>query len=201
MTATAPVRPPLGLPRGSVRAIVTLMIVAVVIVLTVREEPLTALLAETLMVALAHYFTSRRLIKLPPDVKRKLEADGILEHEPHPLYLPQHAVRVIIVLAFMGLAAWLIREEKIWKPDVLSTLVVVFAYFLGVILSSILLWRSKRTLAGTQTLVWWEDLKAVAVMLAIAGLLTAYLLGQQAALPDWFANGTFGLILFYFGSR
>src|SRR5262249_36360605 len=53
-------RPPLGLPNGSVRALLTLLIVAVVFVQVARGHQIEALWTETLMIALAHYFTSRR---------------------------------------------------------------------------------------------------------------------------------------------
>src|SRR5215471_7312168 len=72
-------RPPLGLPRGSVRALLTLMIVAVVAVEVARGREFEVLWTETLMIALAHYFTSRRFIHLPVVVLRRLEEDGYLE--------------------------------------------------------------------------------------------------------------------------
>ena len=45
----------------------TLMIVAVVMAQLVRGQEVELLWTETLMIALAHYFTSRRFIKLPPE--------------------------------------------------------------------------------------------------------------------------------------
>lgn len=53
-------RPPLGLPTGSVRALLALLIVAVVIVETIRGHAIDELWSETLLIALAHCFTSRR---------------------------------------------------------------------------------------------------------------------------------------------
>jgi hypothetical protein len=60
-------RPPLGLPSGSVRALLTLLIVAVVMAQVVRGREVEPLWTETLMIALAHYLTSRRFLHLVPD--------------------------------------------------------------------------------------------------------------------------------------
>jgi hypothetical protein len=55
-------RPPLGLPSGSVRALLTFLIVAVVLVQLARGRDVETLWTETMMIALAHYFTSRLLV-------------------------------------------------------------------------------------------------------------------------------------------
>ena len=60
-TAPPDLRPPLGLPRGSVRALLTLMIVGVVAAKLIRGLQVELLWTETLMIALAHYFTSRQI--------------------------------------------------------------------------------------------------------------------------------------------
>src|SRR5437016_928678 len=99
-------RPPLGLPNGSVRALLTLLVVAVVITQVCRRREIEPLWTETLMIALAHYFTSRRFIHLAPDVIRRLEVEGHVEVESNPLYLPRHSIRAIILLAFAGLAIY-----------------------------------------------------------------------------------------------
>src|SRR5258708_35293113 len=68
--------PPLGLPNGSVRALLTLLIVAVVIAQVARGEKVSTPWTETLMIALGHYFSTRRVLKLPPGLGHQLEADG-----------------------------------------------------------------------------------------------------------------------------
>ena len=101
------VRPPLALPSGSVRALLTLIVVAVVIVELARGHDLQLLWTETLMIVLAHYFTSRKFVQLPREVVKRLKDEGHLEEEAQPLFLPRHSIRVVIVLAFVGLAVWL----------------------------------------------------------------------------------------------
>src|SRR6185436_15787490 len=105
-------RPPLGLPTGSVRAILALLIVAVVIVETVRGRQIDELWSETLLIALAHYFTSRRFVGLSSDVLRRMEDEGHLPRESNPLYLPRHSIRALIVLSFAGLAYYSIEVQR-----------------------------------------------------------------------------------------
>ena len=52
-------------PSGSIRGLLTLLIVAVIIAEVARGRSVEILWTETLMIALAHYFTSRRFIQLP----------------------------------------------------------------------------------------------------------------------------------------
>ncbi len=182
------------------RAILALIIVGVVIVQTLRGESMDVLLGETLMITLAHYFTSRRLIKLPRDMLKRLEEEGQLEPERNPLYLPRHAVRVIIVLAFVGLAVHLARESRL-ADQALGTLGVVFAYFLGLIVSGFVRWRAQRGGGPGRPPIWWEDGKALLVIFVAAAFAVATITEQTSWMPDWYRNTTFGVILFYFGSR
>src|SRR6187549_3903244 len=94
--------PPLGLPVGSVRAMLTLFIVAVVTVSVARGQDLDLIWTETLLIAMAHYFTSRRFVALPPEVLKRIQKEGILDHEKQPLYLPRHSIRFLILAAFVG---------------------------------------------------------------------------------------------------
>ena len=166
----------------------TLMIVAVVIVQMARGQEVEVLWSETLLIALAHYFTSRRFINLAPDVIRRLAEDGHVETESHPLYLPRHSIRAILVLAFVGLALYLYRHERLFQSEAVSILGVVFAYFLGI-------------MARLRRVRGWEDLKAGVVLLVLLCTAGAYLSDRADMVPHLLRNITLGLVLFYFGSR
>ena len=203
MTALLPpsseTRPPLGLPRGSVRAALTLLIVAVVIVDLMRGRDAEPLWIEALMIALAHYFTSRRFINLSADVIRRLEAEGHIELEPRPLYLPRHSIRALIVLAFVGLAVYLFREDKLLQSQALVILGVIFAFVLGTMARGIRSWWTRghpgKAMRG------WADIKAAAVLLILAYTAAAHLFDRPDLAPTQMQNVTLGLVLFYFGSR
>ncbi len=182
------VRPPLGLPKGSVRALLTLLIVAVVIVQLGRGREVELLWTETLMIALAHYFTSRRFIRLSPEVIRRLTDEGHIEEEPRPLYLPQYSIRLILVLAFIGLAVYLYRQDRLFHSQAISILGVVFAYLLGIV-------ARMRSVRG------WEDLKAVVVLVVLLATAVPCLFDRGDLVPRQMRDITLGLVLFYFGSR
>jgi len=192
-------RAPLGLPNGSVRAILTLLVVAVVIVQVCRRREIEALWIETLLISLAHYFSSRRFIHLSPDVIRRLEAEGHLESESHPLYLPRHSIRALIVLAFVGLTIYAYREEQLFQHPALSVLGVVFSYLFGMLVRLLIDWWNKGR--PSPALRGWEDLKAITVLAVLCFTAGAYLCDRADLVPHHLKNITLGLVLFYFGSR
>jgi hypothetical protein len=180
--------PPLGLPTGSVRALLTLLIVAVVVVQTVRQQEIELLWAETLMIALAHYFTTRRFLNLPPDVVRRLAAEGHIETEANPLFLPRYSIRIILLAAFVGLAVYLYQKNQLLDSPALPILGVVFAYVLGI-------------MARIRGVRLWEDLKAAAVLLMLIATAIPYFLNRPDLVPNQMRYVALGLVLFYFGSR
>ncbi len=191
--------PPLGLPTGSVRALLTLIIVAVVVTKMVFHHPPDSIWIETLLIALAHYFTSRRFVALSPEIMRRLEDDGAIDRERHPLYLPKNTIRFIIIAAFVGLGAHLYREERLFEPKTISLLSMVFAYLLGAIVGGISNWLSRRRsqpASGT-----WGDIKALVVLAGMLTIAVVELLDAGAMLHPLVERVSLGLTLFYFGSR
>lgn len=188
MSAPPEIRGPFGLPNGSIRALLTLLIVAVVIAQLGRGQEIEVLWTETLMIALAHYFASRRFVKLPPEVLHRLTEEGHLELESRPLYLPRYTIRAVLILAFVGVAVYLYRQDRLFQSQSLSILGVVFAYLLGIV-------------ARFRTFRAWENFKAVVVLLVLIGTAGAYLLDRGDLVPHLMRNITLGLVLFYFGSR
>jgi hypothetical protein len=192
-------RPPLGLPTGSVRAVLTLLILAVVVHEVVLGRLVAVIWTETLVIALAYYFTYRRFVSLPRDVITRLEREGALPREPNPLGLPRHSIRILIVLTIGGLGAYLYREGRLLDEQVITIFGTALCYLLGVFISAFTTWWSK----GRKTLAthFWEDIKAAAVLLIVAATAVLYFLKGPEMVPHWLQTTTVGLVLFYFGSR
>ena len=191
--------PPLGLPTGSVRALLTLIVVAVVVTKMVFHHPPDSIWIETLLIALAHYFTSRRFVALSPEIMRRLEDDGAIDRERQPLYLPKNTIRFIIIAAFVGLGAHLYREERLFEPKTISLLSMVFAYLLRAIAGGISNWFNRRRsqpASGT-----WGDIKALVVLAGMLTIAVVELLDAGALLHPLVERVSLGLTLFYFGSR
>ena len=191
--------PPLGLPTGSVRALLTLIVVGVVVTKFARGGQPEMLWIETLLIAMAHYFTSRRFVSLPPAVMQRLEQEGVIEKERQPLYLPRNSIRTIIIGAFVGLGIFLSREQRLFEPSAIALLSMVFAYLLGAIVGSISKWFTKRRsqpITGT-----WGDIKALIVLGAIIVAAVPELFDIGMQLPPVGNRIALGMALFYFGSR
>jgi hypothetical protein len=164
------------------------MIVAVVIVELARGHEVELLWTETLMIALAHYFTSRRFIQLSPELIHRLTEEGQIEAESRPLFLPRFSIRVILIVAFVGLAAYLYRHDRLFHSQAVSILGVVFAYLFGI-------------LARARSVRGWEDLKALVVLVILVCTAVPYLIDRADLVPRQMRDITLGLVLFYFGSR
>jgi hypothetical protein len=192
--------PPLGLPQGSVRALLTLIVVAVVVSNLARGRETEVLWVQTLLVALAHYFATRRIVALPNEVIERLEQDKVIEQERHPLFLPRYSIRLIIVASFVGVAVFLFREGKLFEPKTVSLLGIVFAYLLGTLIRGVTQWLHRRRTAPPHHL--WADLRALAVLgtlLVVA--IPEFMDPKPYQVPHRMLEVALGLVLFYFGVR
>jgi len=192
-------RPPLGLPVGSVRALLTLFIIAVVTMSVAKGRDLDILWIETLLISLAHYFTSRRFIDLPPDVLKKIQEEDLIEDDHQPLFLPRHTIRFLIIAAFVSLGVYLYQEKRLLEPRSVSLLGIVAAYVLGCIVRGLAAWVGRRSENPPSRL--WGDLKALVVLGAVILVGIPELLDAEASLPPEAHKVALGLLLFYFGSR
>jgi hypothetical protein len=177
----------------------TLLILAVVVHEMVRGRLVAVIWTETLVIALAYYFTYRRFVSLPAEVMTRLEREGALAREPNPLGLPRHSIRILIIVTFVALGAYLFHEYRLLEPQVITIFGTVLCYLLGVFLSGFLSWWTK----GHKTLAthFWEDIKAFAVLVTVGATASLYFLSGPDMVPHWLQNATVGLVLFYFGSR
>ncbi|EDY17601.1 hypothetical protein CfE428DRAFT_4899 [Chthoniobacter flavus Ellin428] len=191
----------LGLPAGSIRALLTLMTVGFIIVQTARGRRISLLWFESLIIVLAHYFAHRRFVALSPALIQKLTAEDLLEDEPHPLFLPRHSLRTVIVLAFVALAIYLGCEGRLRDPVGIPVLVSVGSYFLGIGFGAI----ATRFVKGkpVKGASWFDDLKAIITLLAVALAIAVQLFNWQDVIPysDKLEALPLALMLFYFGSR
>jgi hypothetical protein len=204
-------RHPLGLPRGSVRSVLALIIFGIVLALMLlpedRRVPIPLYLFYLMFLILGSYF-------------------GAQSHHAHlghagerpPLYLPRGTIRLLIVLASLGAVGYGIYAygdafvERL-QPDLTQLrnepflpLVIAGAFFLGLIWA-----RITRALFGRNGEVpaWVQDVQAWVAMLAVLGMLVEVLrlvvvsptLDPEAHhLPTWEAILA-GIVAFYFGAR
>lgn len=194
-----PNRPPLGLPTGSIRAILTLLTLSIVIHDVLSGVKLEIIWVEMLLIAMAHYFTSRRFVRLSPAVLRRLEEEGSLPREANPLFLPRHSMQLIIIAALTGMGVILYQQHKLFGSDALLILGTIPAYLLGVIVRTFGNWCT----GGRQTAIGrvWDDLIAVAVILTLGACTAIHFQSGATKIPPEFQTGIVALVLYYFGSR
>jgi hypothetical protein len=175
------------------------MILAVVVVRVIRGRDADVLWTETLLIVLAHYFTHRRFVNLPTPVLRRLEDEGYVEKEPHPLYLPRNSIRVIVVLTFIGLAVYLYRADQMDRPEALSILGVVAAYLVGVLVRGLVHWFTGGR--PHPAVWWWDDVKALVVLGVLVLATVVFMFDLEDQVPKPARTAVLGVVLFYFGSR
>ena len=195
--------PPLGMPTGSVRALLTLILVAVVVTRMARGEDFAEeqglLWLETLLIAMSHYFTTRRFVELPPNVLRQLEDDGIIERERHPLFLPKNSIRLLIVGAFGWLAYYLNSTGKLCEHRAATLIIVLASFLLGAVGRRISRWWNRggvHRAVGTMS-----DIKALVVLGAMLVVAIPEFLGSPKVFDPMVHRVALGMMLFYFGSR
>ena len=212
---TSEARPPvdwrrlhaLGLPSGSVRALLAILIFAVAWILLILKpsQEVPDYVRDLLFIIMGHYFAARRL------------ADRGAEPGPPPLFLPNGSVRFILVVGCVVVAAVLFRRGQltaIEENQGVVTLLLIGGFLLGVVLNAIYTWWKDR---GHQPRRFFEDIRAL-ISLAAALALIVLVLNRtfrlfppdpvDAAFARWIHVGRFGpenilaaIVGFYFGSR
>lgn len=192
---------PLGMPPGSIRAILALTIVGIVIYQIVVGDGVGLLLSETLSIVLTHYFASRRSVALPPQLLQLPEIREWAEHEPNPLWLPRGSIRMIMMVAFVATAIYLLFKGQLFSPNVVGTIALIFAYLGGVLIRW---WRNRENAPPKPPRALFIHLQALLVLIActlMVFLTVANAGDNHVGLPDWLEKLSLAFILYYFGSR
>ncbi len=197
----------LGLPAGSIRALLAILIFAtawgLLIIRPNQEVP--DYVRDLLFIIMGHYFAARR------------QSEPADEAGPPPLYLPRGTVRLFLVFGSIAVAVILFRRGRLIGLDEnpgVVTLLLIGGFLLGVGLSTLSTWWQDR---GHRTPRIVEDLRAVISMAAavtLAILVWNHVLdllpadSVDAALSTGAHLGRFGIehvlaaiVGFYFGSR
>ncbi len=179
---------PLNMPRGSVRAIITITLVSVLWTLMLLERELPLVLCFLVPIALSSYFGARG-------------GTGVPQSTGNPLLLPRGSVRVLLVVGF-GVVAYLLLERgaltKLNMSDrTAAMLVLVAALFAGFLVRKVADALSQG--AATPMRRAFENLKSVLILLLTAFLALVWIL-TPAGLEE-LALLSAPLLVFYFGSR
>jgi hypothetical protein len=205
-------RHPLGLPAGSVRAILALLVFAIIWALLLlpeqpgKEVPIPLYLYYLMFLIIGSYFASRGHAPVPAGVKHW-----------HPLYLPKGSLRLLMIVGFVGAMGWGYYNnpnffdrlspsiDDIKKQPYLPVL-LLGAFFLGIIVAHV-----GNILFGDPVMglpPWFQDILAWVSLLGILGLCAEFAirlfinpgLEKPLELPHW--EGLLSAVVaFYFGAR
>ncbi len=210
VSAQPPPRHALGLPAGSVRALLALGVLGLLWLLAVghyaRPEmnklPLSFVYLQFLMILiLAHYFSAHG------------STIGHVPGAPSPLGLPRGSVRFLLLVGYGGLAYYLYQHKTDYEfpkvENVQDFIVLVALMLTGFFVGHYLTWLV-RVLSGGTLPYWFQDVEAwigLLAMICLAALLMIHIFINPRVNPEYLI-GTLpldqvlaALIGFYFGSR
>ena len=103
---------PLGMPRGTVRAFVTLLIVAFPFNYLIFIQEVPRLIINVIFVAVAFYFQTRKgqkeeeVRQIVHEVKNPIKIHDELKKQKKPLYLPKYSVRTLLFTMLIVILIW-----------------------------------------------------------------------------------------------
>jgi hypothetical protein len=203
-----PPRYALGLPAGSIRAILALMIVGLICILMLLPLPksgqpsaIPAYLGYLLFLVLGHFFAAHG---------HTIAKKGT--NEPNPLYLPKGVIRFVLVAALVATVGWKYHSDPQGLKDQLNAsvqsvtdqpllpVILLAGFFVGVIVRSVV--------GRENPPAWFQDLEGWLALVAILALSVEIMirlvinpsLEGPLELRNW-EGVVAAIIAFYFGER
>ncbi|MEN6334832.1 MAG: hypothetical protein ABFE01_11265 [Phycisphaerales bacterium] len=188
MTETT-IQEPLGLPKGSVRAIATLVTAGCSWGLLFTGGPVPDYVLDLLLTIIGYYFGFRHKAR---------EAGGRVSEtsvkSPKPLGLPGGTIRMMLIAGFGVSTAILYSRGQLGSPAYLEFFLILAGLIAGYFFS-----RLFAGIAGSRTGRLINHAKGLIVLFATIQLAVLLLAGHAMQSPLGLAMAC--LISFYFGSR
>jgi hypothetical protein len=195
----------LGMPPGSVRAVLALMVVGLVCALMLihsdKPLPIPAYLIYLLFLVLGHYFAARGSSRGEVDAWNR-----------QPLNLPRGCIRLVLLASLLGTLIYKLYSDSAgfeaqWLASVTSLkevpmlpVVILCGFFVGTLL---------RMVIGRQPPAWYQDMEAWVALIAVLLMSIATLIhlvispsleSPILSMPEWECILS-GVVAFYFGAR
>ncbi len=144
---------PLGMPRGTVRALMTILLVAFPFGYIISGEEIPGLIINIIFVVVAFYFEARRSghEKLKEIVDEIKTTDILVEdvRKPKkPLYLPKYSVRFLLVVMLVITQIMIFLQPSVTfqiTNTLADLLLIIILFIIGASFRSILKAREKKT--------------------------------------------------------
>ena len=129
---------PLGMPRGTVRAIITLMVVSFPFTYIIANSQIPSEIVNTIFILVAFYFEARKgedsRLKIIEGVKDTDEVSEEKRRTKKPLYLPKYSVRIllmILLIVFYLIDVFVQPISLELTNTLIDILVIAVLYFIG----------------------------------------------------------------------
>ena len=129
---------PLGMPRGTVRAIITVMIVLFPFTYIFWNTQIPSEVVNTIFILVAFYFEARKggdnRLKIIAEIKNPEKATEEKRKSIKPLYLPKYTVRIslVIILVVYYLIDLFVQNISLELTNTLiDILIIAILYFVG----------------------------------------------------------------------
>jgi len=129
---------PLGMPRGTVRAIITLMVVSFPFTYIIANSPIPSEIVNTIFILVAFYFEARKgednRLKIIEEVKDTKEVSEEKSKTKKPLYLPRYTVRIflmMLLIVFYLIDIFVQHISLELTNTLVDILVIAILYFIG----------------------------------------------------------------------
>lgn len=195
---TTPPKPPLGLPTGSVRAVLALLLSGTLWYEILRGRTPEPILVDAALLVVAFYFGVRSTAPPTPVARVAVTEEPKVRQ---PLYLPRGAVRSVLAVGFLGVITYVAWRDGRMPDTLVLILQVILSYVIGYAFSLILLRRARlgKELGRTARAV--RNTISLAAIGITTGVSWAIATERFDLVPDYLQNGLAWTIAFYFGSR
>ncbi|KKK45462.1 hypothetical protein LCGC14_1315460 [marine sediment metagenome] len=143
---------PLGLPRGTVRALITVMIASFPLGYLITQKIIPPLIVNAIFIVVAFYFEARRssqekLKQIVNELKHSEQVSISLMDEKKPLYLPKYTVRfsLVVILVVIQVMIFMQPGNPFESTNTLADVLLIIGFFMiGAFFRSIASSRAKR---------------------------------------------------------
>jgi len=176
---------PLGLPIGSVRAVLLLSLACTAIFKLYRHHEIEPWMIATLLIAGASYFASRAAGPPTRDPKGR-----------GSWWLPSGTIRIIF-LALAGYAAWVYFRFHDESPGMFPVAWILVAYLVGLVVGAL----ERRGYSSEEAArAYFEHVLAVVALIA-AGSLVYIAADRSVQVADWVQPLLAAVVVHYFATR
>lgn len=185
---------PLGLPAGSVRAVIALILCGSLWYQVLKGEAIAPILVESALLVVGFYFGVRSGAG-PPIAP--VTAEGVKQ----PLFLPRGSIRAVLLVGFFGVIVYIWYRGRGIPEALVLILQVLAAYLIGYIVSVFVTRRRAAGIQPSHAIAVFRNVNAVIVMILVAYSCGIILFAWPDFLPQYTGNALAWIVAYYFGSR